>query len=179
MVHCCAVPGCYNRSNRETELSYFGLPLTNKRLLKIWVYKIGRTNLPVNANTRVCSNHFVSAAKRKLRPDEYPTLNLPNRSDTRSVTLRKAPKVRVIPEAIPIETSDTSDDEYQSPLVSESSESSMTMETSGVPVNDGSSEVITALNNTIEKDIADSKFCIENIAVKDISFYTLHRFPYL
>jgi len=47
------------------------------------------------------------------------------------------------------------------------------METSGVQVYDGSSEVITALNNTIEKlkgNIADSKLCIENIAVKDISF---------
>jgi len=42
-------------------------------------------------------------------------------------------------------------------------------------VNDGSSEVMTALNNTIEKlkgDIAESKFLIENITAKDVSFYT-------
>ena len=36
MVHSCIVPGCYNRSNREMELSYFGLPLTKKKLFKIY-----------------------------------------------------------------------------------------------------------------------------------------------
>jgi len=96
----------YRGVTTETELSYFGFSFTNKKLLKVWVYKISQTNLPVNVNTRVFSNHFVSAAKGKLRPDEYPTLNLPIRSHTRSVMPRKAPKVRVIPEAIPTETSD-------------------------------------------------------------------------
>ena len=71
---------------------------------EIWVHKIGQTNLPVNVNTRVCSNHFVSAAKRLFCPDEYPSL-----SQTRSVTPRKVPKVQIIPEAISMETSDTSD----------------------------------------------------------------------
>ena len=40
MVHSCNVSGCYNRSNTEMELLYFGLLLTNKKLLK----------LPVKAN---------------------------------------------------------------------------------------------------------------------------------
>ena len=40
-----------------------------KVLLKTRIHKIGRENLPI----RSCSDHFVSAAKRKLRPDEYPT----------------------------------------------------------------------------------------------------------
>ena len=51
MVHFCAVPGCSNRSNREVNRSYFGLPLHNKVLLKTWIHKIGRENLPINANS--------------------------------------------------------------------------------------------------------------------------------
>ena len=45
MVHVCVVPGCSNRSDRETHLSYHCLPLTNKKLLQVWVHNIGRKNL--------------------------------------------------------------------------------------------------------------------------------------
>ena len=47
------------------------------QLLKLWIHKIGRKDLRVSASTRVCSRHFVSSKGRKLRPNEYPTLNLP------------------------------------------------------------------------------------------------------
>jgi hypothetical protein len=77
MVHHCVVPGCSNRSDRETTLSYFGLPLKDKQLLKIWINKIGRSNLPLTKSSRVCSSHFVYATQRRLRVDEYPTINLP------------------------------------------------------------------------------------------------------
>ena len=109
MVHFCCVPGCSNRSNRDTAISYFGLPLKNKSLLRVWIHEIGRENLPLNNNTRICSSHFVSAAKRKLRPDEYPTMNLPQRSHATVVKPRKPPKTRTIPKPLS-ETSDGEED---------------------------------------------------------------------
>ena len=77
MVNFCCVPCCSNNSIRDSALSYFGLPLRNKALLKQWIHSIGRKNLPINANTRVCSHHFCKGGGRQLRPDEVPSLNLP------------------------------------------------------------------------------------------------------
>ena len=90
MVHVCVVPGRSNRSNRETDLSYHCLPLKNKTLLKVWIHKIGRKNLPLN-EFRVYSSHFINSSK-SLRPDEYPTVNLP--SITTPVRKRKEPAQR-------------------------------------------------------------------------------------
>ena len=77
MVHFCAVPGCSNRSDRETHLTFHRLPLKRKELLKEWIHKIGRKNLPLNPSTRVCSEHFVNSRGRMLRSDEVPSVNLP------------------------------------------------------------------------------------------------------
>ena len=167
MVHSCAVPDCHNRSNRETELSYFGLPLSNKKLLRIWVHKIRRTNLPLNQNTRICSNHFVSAAKRKLRPGEYPTLNLPLPSHTKVVKPRKSPKVRAVPTET-IETSDIVevDDEPQR------HEPTPMSETVLVGTDDSSFEALDKTAVKCEEENAKSKFCLDNVAAKDIPFYT-------
>ena len=77
MVHVCCVPGCSSRSSREINLSYYSLPLQNKKLLKHWIHKIGRSNLPLNCSTRVCSRHFINAKGRKLRKDEVPSEHLP------------------------------------------------------------------------------------------------------
>ena len=167
MVHFCCVPGCSNRSNRDTTVSYFGLPLKNKPLLKVWIHKIGRQNLPLNSNTRICSNHFVSATKRKLRPDEYPTINLPQRSHTTVVRPRKPPKTRTIPEP-PSETSDSE----EADMVECESKTSV-----GTQVCDGSKELIEQLKETVttlEAKLATSKFCIENISTDDqeLAFYT-------
>ena len=52
MVHVCVVPGCSNRSDREKNLSFHCLPLKNKTLLRTWIHKIGRKNLPLNNNSR-------------------------------------------------------------------------------------------------------------------------------
>ena len=138
MVHFCAVPGCSNRSNREVNRSYFGLPLHNKVLLKTWIHKIGRENLPINANTRICSDHFVSAAKRKLRPDEYPTLSLPVRSHATTTKPRRPPTVRTIPES----PSEDSDEEVS--LIAGDSTKSVAIQAS-----DGSLEVIEMLKGTV------------------------------
>lgn len=98
MVHCCSVPGCSHRSDREQSLSFFGLPLKNKILLKQWIHRIGRKNLRINPNTRVCSVHFVRAAGRRLRPDEVPSLNLPVLATSAArPTTRRPPKERCQP----------------------------------------------------------------------------------
>ena len=82
MVYFCTVPGCSNCSNRNTSVSFYALPLKNKKLLKIWIHKIGKSNLPINKSTRICSDHFVNAAGRRLRLDEYPLINIPILSTT-------------------------------------------------------------------------------------------------
>ena len=94
-MHFCCVPGCSNRSNRESHLSFFRLPLKKKALLKKWIHCIGRKNLPVNSNTRVCSVHFVDAVGRLLRPDEVPSLRFPIfHTSVRKDKQRKPPKNR-------------------------------------------------------------------------------------
>ena len=77
MVHFCTVPGCSNRSDRETHLSYHRLPLKRKNILKEWIHKVGRVNLPLNESTRVCSEHFVKSTGRMLQPNEVPSQKLP------------------------------------------------------------------------------------------------------
>ena len=74
MVNFCAVPGCSNRSDRDTNVSYHHLPINKPALLKQWIHKIGRAILD---SIRVCSEHFINSKGRKLRPDEYLTLKLP------------------------------------------------------------------------------------------------------
>ena len=77
MVHFCAVPGCSNRSGRDSQVSYHRLPIRNKPLLKQWIHKIDRGNLQLNESTHVCSDHFVNSKGRMLRLDEVPSLKLP------------------------------------------------------------------------------------------------------
>lgn len=65
--------------------------MKNKAQLKEWVRLIRRKDLPIHANTRICSEHFEKAAGRYLRPDEVPSLQLPGIS---KVSGRKPPKER-------------------------------------------------------------------------------------
>ena len=97
MVHLCAVPGCSNRSDRESNLSYHRLPLKNRKVLKIWIHKFGMKNLPLTESTRVCSEHFVNL--RTLRSDQIPTLKLPTLPTTVTPNPLRRPLVRrVLPE---------------------------------------------------------------------------------
>ena len=92
IVHFCCMPGCSNRSTRKHHLYYFALPLKKKQLLRNWIHKIGCKNLPINTSTRICSEHFVNATGRRLRPDEYPSVKLPVLSTAISTTQRKPSK---------------------------------------------------------------------------------------
>ena len=169
MVHFCSVPGCSNGSNRETTRSYFRLPLKRKKLLKIWVHKIRRKNLPINCSTRICSDHFVSAAGRLLRPDEYPSVNLPVLSTTTSqAKARKPPSMRVVQ---PVDTSPNTTNEETSEEVP------IQMTDAGVQVSDESKSVIAELSkkvSSLEEQLCASKFRLENICEDNnkVLFYT-------
>ena len=97
MVHFCAVPGCSNRSDRETHLSFHRLPLKNKKVLKQWIHKIGRADLPINGSTRVCSEHFVNSKGRRLRQCEVPSQKLPVLPTTVSSPPPRKPIMRIAP----------------------------------------------------------------------------------
>ena len=94
MVNTCVVPGCGSRSDRDHHLSFHLLPLKNKTLLKQWVHQIGRKNVPLNNNSRVCSMHFKQSHKRILCCDEYPTENLPQLATRISTPTPRRPLVR-------------------------------------------------------------------------------------
>lgn len=76
MVHFCAVFGCSNRSNRNKDKRFFRLPtvksnvgenlqLLLKQRQNEWLKRIKREDLTADkfANTRVCSDHFVSGKR--------------------------------------------------------------------------------------------------------------------
>ena len=77
MPRFCAIPGCSKHSNRDSQVNYHHLPLKNKLLLKQWIHKIGRMNLPLNDSTRICNNHFINSRGRMLHLDEVSSLKLP------------------------------------------------------------------------------------------------------
>ena len=83
--------------------------MKNKTLLKQWIHRIGRANLPLNTSTRICSRHFVRSEGRKLYQDEVASENLPVLSTKVTPnTKRKSPRVcRPLDECIqmPKETS--------------------------------------------------------------------------
>ena len=89
MVHFCAVPGCSNRSDRDSHLSFHRSPLQRKKLLKQWIHKIGRKNLPLTKWTRVCSEHF--AKDRLPRADDVPSLKLPELSTSTTASRPRQP----------------------------------------------------------------------------------------
>ena len=56
--HFCCVLSCSSNSIRDSHFSFFRLPLSKKSLLKQWVHAIGRKNLHVIINPRICSKHL-------------------------------------------------------------------------------------------------------------------------
>ena len=97
MVHFCAVQGCSNRSDHESNLSYDRLPLKNCKALKIWIHKIGRKHLPLTESMPVCSEHFVHS--RTLRSDQIPTLKLSTLPTNGTPNPSRRPLVRrILPE---------------------------------------------------------------------------------
>ena len=46
----------------ENLMCFFQLQLRNKHVLKQWIHCIGKKNLPINGNSRICSKHFHEAS---------------------------------------------------------------------------------------------------------------------
>ena len=168
MVHVCVVPGCSNRSDRDSRVSFHCLPLRNKSLLKVWIHKIGRKNLPLNSNSRVCSAHFVKSSGRCLRPDEYPTINLP--TVTTPVRKRKSPVKRIV--TVQSANSCLSDDESADLTVDVCVQTDLDsagwhgLETQTIQLQKRIAE--------LEKQVASSQFRLANISEDNqrILFYT-------
>ena len=99
MVGFCCVPGCSNNSKRNSKLSFFSLALKRKGILKQWIHCVGRKNVPINKHTRLCSEHFVLARGRLLRPDEVPSLHLsPTITSIETKKSRNVPRERAMTE---------------------------------------------------------------------------------
>ena len=83
MPHFCCAGECENSSDKRPDISFHGLPLENKALLKTWITKI-RRNLNyfnVNKHVKICSEHFrpkdfinPEAKKRRLKRDAVPSV---------------------------------------------------------------------------------------------------------
>ena len=167
MVHVCVVPGCFNRSNREKHLTFHSLPLKNKKLLQAWVHKIGRKNLPLNKESRVCSEHFVHSTGRRLRTDECPTIGLP--AITTPVSKRKEPLER--PSSFASQSN-----RRKKVTVAIQTEQIATCSTSdvGCQTDGRSSQELLAEIVELKKKVEESKFRLENFKHDDkqVLFYT-------
>ena len=72
MPYHCIVPLCTYRSGsvKCARISFHRLPLNNPPLLKEWLVKIRRENVPLNNNSQVCSVHFKGG--KKTGPNDVP-----------------------------------------------------------------------------------------------------------
>lgn len=81
MVKSCAAYGCTNRFLKESNIAFHKFPIENKDLCKRWVIAMKRKNFTPNANSFLCSDHFLhddynteNAYKRKLKLDAIPSV---------------------------------------------------------------------------------------------------------
>ena len=75
MVNVCCVPGCTNKSTRDTNVSYHRFP-ADKKQQRNWLRSIRRENLEVSQSTRVCSAHFRNG--KKLSRNDVPYVRSPS-----------------------------------------------------------------------------------------------------
>ena len=71
MPHYCIVPLCNNQSGTPG-ISFYRLPLKDPDLLKQWLVKIRREDVPLTKYSRVCSVHFEGG--RKIGKKAVPTI---------------------------------------------------------------------------------------------------------
>ncbi|XP_068731089.1 uncharacterized protein [Montipora capricornis] len=83
MPHFCCAGECENSSDKRPDISFHGLPLDNKALLKTWITKMRRNPnyFNVNKHVKICSEHFSpedfiipDAKKRRLKRDAVPSI---------------------------------------------------------------------------------------------------------
>ena len=77
-INCC-VPQCSTPKGTE---GFVYFPKKNLELQKLWFQKLGLENKKINVNYhRVCRAHFTrnDFLTKKIKPDAFPTQNLPVR----------------------------------------------------------------------------------------------------
>lgn len=83
MPHFCCAGECENSSDKRPDISFHGLPLDNKALLKTWIAKMRRNPnyFNVNKHVKICSKHFSpedfinpDAKKRRLKRNAVPSI---------------------------------------------------------------------------------------------------------
>ena len=173
MVNTCVVPGCSSRSDRDKHLSFHGLPLSNKPLLKQWIHVIGRKNLPINPNSRVCSRHFKKSHGRKIRSDEVPSENLPS-LPTRATT--STPRRTIVRHIKPRWLDRNAEGGSGDGSAVEQETGTHTQEV-GVNTEDGELNMLTKRVAELEEELVKHQhaaFRLENIAEDDakVLFYT-------
>ena len=170
MVNTCVVPGCGSRSDRDHHLSFHLLPLSKKGLLKQWLHQIRRKNVPLNKNSRVCSRHFLKSFMRKLRPDEYPTENLPALSTRVKTPTPRRPLVCRLPD----ETSDDSDDDGTEQLPTQDVGVNTEENRESEKLEARIMELEGKVKELTESGHSESRFSLESIASDDVkvAFYT-------
>ena len=66
MPHHCVAPKCHNNSVTSPGLSFHRLPLGKPELLKKWLIKIRRENMPLKEDSRVCGVHFSGGRRQGI-----------------------------------------------------------------------------------------------------------------
>ena len=137
--------------------------------------QIGRKNLPLNNNTRVCSNHFVNSVGRRLRKDEFPTLNLPVLPTSATVPAkRKSPKKRCETSSESDEMSEESESDTDDSILRNNETCSTELNMVEIQRMEKQLEEMKQKVTELKRENDSLKFTLDNIAYNDkkVSFYT-------
>ena len=77
-MHYCCVPGCFKRSDRHKDLSFYRLPPPNTREHHDWIIKARINPKDVTDNSRICSEHFENG-KHDMVPSLFPWSRRPRK----------------------------------------------------------------------------------------------------
>ena len=176
MPHHCVLPRCTKNSLTHPRLSFHSLPLRNKALLKVWIHRIGRKNLPLNSNSRVCSDHFVNSVGRNLRKDDFPSVHLPILPTTVTYKQQRKPPVERYSCSSSENFTDFETNSVQVDVatVSMSSCASVNTDLTGNDIQLLKAEIVKLKDEVkcLRQKVQSTKFCLSNIAAHKVSYYT-------
>ena len=171
MGHFCCVTGCSNESTRTRHLSYYKLRTFEKEyILRKWIHLIGRKDLPINKETRVCFEHFINAHGWLLRPNKVPSLKLPFFKPVNSK--RKPPRQRLSLSATLVTAScSSSEADHSGPLDGSIQTETYTSERKLVLLQEIS--MLKELLKLKEEQLLKQKFRLENLFYTGFQSYAL------
>ena len=144
-------------------------------MLRVWIHKIGRKNLPINNNSRVCSEHFVNSTNRRLRKDEYPTLRLPELPTQVTMPQERRVLKRCIGKAIELSEDSEVDSNVQTDdedSTDQATNTELTCEDLDILLNEN--ESLKKQVATLQQQLSSARFSLHNISSDDakMNFYT-------